>query len=205
VLRDRAFSFYYPENLAALEAAGGEVVPLSPLGDDVVPAVDALYAGGGFPEVYAADLAANHAFKEALRKRISEGLPVWAECGGLMYLSQELRQDEVAHPMVGALPIRVEQTARPQGHGYVQARVDRDNPFLTTGTEFRGHEFHYSRLLGAAEEIDTVMSLARGVGLGEGRDGVRTGNVVASYTHIHASGVGDWAPSLVNAAERGRC
>jgi len=205
VLRDEAFSFYYPENLAAIEAAGGEVVPLSPLADEGIAPIDALYAGGGFPEVHAEGLAANRAFREALAERIADGLPVWAECGGLMYLGRELRQGDSGHPMVGALPIRVVQTPRPQGHGYVHGCVDRDNPFLARGTELRGHEFHYSRLLDNGDKLATVVSLDRGVGVGKGRDGLQVGNVVASYTHLHALGAPSWAPSLVEAATRGGC
>ncbi len=205
VLRDEAFSFYYPENLEALEAAGGEVVPLSPLADDGIPPIDALYAGGGFPEVHAEGLSANEPFRAALAERIADGLPVWAECGGLMYLSRELCQDGTPHPMVGVLPIRVEQTPRPQGHGYVHGRVDRDNPFLARGTELRGHEFHYSRLLDNGDKVETVLSLERGVGVGRGRDGLQVGNVVASYTHLHALGAPSWAPSLIEAATRGGC
>ncbi|MBU1073994.1 cobyrinate a,c-diamide synthase, partial [bacterium] len=104
VLRDRAFSFYYPENLAALESAGARLQPISPLTDDALPVIDGLYAGGGFPEVYAAQLSANRPLREALARQIDEGLPVWAECGGLMYLSRALVIDGVAHEMVGALP-----------------------------------------------------------------------------------------------------
>jgi len=209
VLRDAAFSFYYPENLAALEAAGAELVPLSPLADAAVPAIDALYAGGGFPEVHAAPLAENAPFRRALAAQIRGGLPVWAECGGLMYLARSLRRDGVEHPMVAALPVGVEQTGRPQGHGYVEACVDADNPFLPRGTRLRGHEFHYSRLVEAAPPPATALSLTRGVGIGHGRDGVVGGRVLASYLHLFAPGTPEWAPSLVRAArvarERAHC
>ena len=201
VLRDRAFSFYYPENLRELEAAGAELVSISPLADRELPDIDALYAGGGFPEVYAAELSANGELREALRRRIEGGLPVWAECGGLMYLSRALLADGETHPMVGALPVVVEQFERPQGHGYVQARVDGANPFLAEGTELCGHEFHYSRL---REEdggrLPTVLELSRGVGVGGGRDGLRVGSAIATYTHLHALGAPEWAGGLVGAA-----
>jgi len=200
VLSDRAFSFYYPENLAALEAAGAEVCHISPLDDVELPAIDGLYAGGGFPELHAAELAANRSFREQLVERIDQGLPVWAECGGLMYLSRALIKDGNEHPMVGALPVSVEHTLRPQGHGYVRARVDHQMPFLANGTELRGHEFHYSRLHGTEDEIETVLALERGVGVGGGRDGLRVGSAVASYTHLHALGVPEWADGLVGAA-----
>ena len=200
VLRDRAFSFYYPENLEALEAAGAELIEISPLADETLPAIDALYAGGGFPEEHAAALSTNEGLRAQLRDSIGDGLPVWAECGGLMYLSRALIADGVEHPMVGALPITVEQHARPQGHGYVRAQVDRHNPFLEEGTTLCGHEFHYSRLHDDGDEVETVLSLDRGVGVGQGRDGIRHGGVLASYTHLHALGAPDWAPCLVRAA-----
>jgi cobyrinic acid a,c-diamide synthase len=203
VLRDKAFSFYYPENLEALEAAGAELVDLSPLSDSELPALDGLYAGGGFPEVFASELAANGSFRQALAKRIAEGLPVWAECGGLMYLSRALVKDGTEYPMCGSLPIVVEQTARPQGHGYVKARVDGANPFFAEGTALTGHEFHYSRLIDRDESMETVFEIERGVGVGGGRDGIRSGSVVAGYTHLHALGSPDWAEGLVRAASGG--
>lgn len=204
VLRDRAFSFYYPENLEALEAAGGEVVEISPLVDDDVPEIEALYAGGGFPEVYAKDLSANVGFREALARQIREGLPVWAECGGLMYLSEKLVMESGSYPMVGALPIVVEQTKKPQGHGYVEAQVDRKNPFLAMSTQLVGHEFHYSRLIQGTQSLSTALKLNRGVGVGQGRDGIQKSNVLASYTHIHALGVPGWGEGVVRASSSGR-
>ena len=203
VARDVAFSFYYPENLEELEQEGAELVFVSPLSDETLPDLDALYIGGGFPEVYAARLAENAPFRDALRRRIAAGLPVWAECGGLMYLAGQLVSGGVPRPMVGALPIHVEQTDRPQGHGYVAARVDSPNPFLADGSVIRGHEFHYSRVTGGVDALSTVLAIDRGVGLGGGRDGVRVGNTVATFTHLHAAGVPQWAPALVRAARGG--
>lgn len=200
VLRDRAFSFYYPENLAALEAAGARLTSISPLADDELPDIDGLYAGGGFPEIYAAELSANRTLREQIARRIGEGLPVWAECGGLMYLSRTLVADGVAHEMVGTFPVVVEQLPRPQGHGYVQGRPDRANPILAEGTELCGHEFHYSRLRDGIGDVPTVIELTRGVGVGEGRDGLRMGQAVATYTHLHALATPAWAGGLVRAA-----
>lgn len=200
VARDAAFSFLYQENLEALEAAGARLEYFSPLADDALPEVDALVLGGGFPEVHAAALAANASLRRDLAARISGGLPVWAECGGLMYLARSLAVEGVVHEMVGALPIAVEQTPRPQGHGYVSATIDDANPFFEQGRTLRGHEFHYSKVIDGIGAVRTVMALDRGVGVGGRRDGVRVGSVVASYTHLHAAGAADWAPGVVRAA-----
>jgi cobyrinic acid a,c-diamide synthase len=120
-----------------------------------------------------------------------------------MYLSRALIKDGDEHPMVGALPVSVEHTPRPQGHGYVRARVDRETPFFADGTALRGHEFHYSKLARDDFEVETVLALERGVGVGGGRDGLRVGSAVASYTHLHALGVPGWAVGVVGAAAGG--
>jgi cobyrinic acid a,c-diamide synthase len=203
VLEDEAFSFYYPENLAALEAAGAELRAISPLRDQDLPNIDGLYAGGGFPEVYAEKLSENQPLKSALKGRIDRGMPVWAECGGLMYLSRALIQNDTSSPRVGALPVAVEQTKRPQGHGYVQGRIDRKNPFIEDGVEIKGHEFHYSRLCGELGDTPTVLDLKRGTGIGNGRDGIQVGSVVATYTHLHALSTPEWASGLVSASVEG--
>lgn len=204
LLRDEAFSFYYPENLAALEAAGADLVELSPLHDTGVPAIDALYAGGGYPEEHAARLAKNATFRAALASRIAGGLPVWAECGGLMYLASALRRGGERHAMVGALPVEIEVLDRPAGHGYVEARVDGPNPFFALGTRLRGHEFHYSRLFDASASLPTALGLESGTGLGGGRDGLVLGRVFASYVHLFAPGTPEWAPALVRVARQAR-
>ncbi len=195
ILRDEAFTFYYPENLESLEAAGAELVPLSPLADEPMPQLDGLYIGGGFPEVHAARLAGGTAVAGALRSRVARGLPVYAECGGLMYLSRELVVGGSVYPMAGVLDLVVEQTDRPQGHGYEVGVVTRPNPFFAEGTELRGHEFHYSRVVSGGGE--RVLEVRRGCGLGGGRDGLVNGRVWASYLHLHAGATPDWAEGFL--------
>jgi cobyrinic acid a,c-diamide synthase len=208
VLRDEALSFYYPENLEALEEAGAVLTCVSPLAAATLPEVDAVYAGGGFPEVHAVRLSRNSAFRRALREAALSGLPVYAECGGLMYLARDLLVDGVSHPMAGVLDLTIEQTSQPRGHGYVSARVEAANSFFERGTTLRGHEFHYSRVVRGEDRSAAVLRLERGTGLGEGRDGIAVGNVWASYLHLHALGTPAWAPALVALArvhrERGR-
>jgi cobyrinic acid a,c-diamide synthase len=200
VLQDEAFSFYYPENLEALEELGAELTYFSALAGDKLPEIDALYIGGGFPELYAARLAENRELHRTLREAVAAGMPVYAECGGLMYLAKELITEGVSHPMAGVLDLVVEQTARPRGHGYAEGTVERANPFFETGTRLRGHEFHYSEVRGGEDRSATVVGLGRGPGLGDGRDGIVVGRVWASYLHLHALGAPEWAPGLVGLA-----
>jgi cobyrinic acid a,c-diamide synthase len=134
-------------------------------------------------------------------------MPVYAECGGLMYLAKELVTDGAPHPMAGILDLVVEQTSRPHGHGYAEGTVDRPNPFFEDGARLRGHEFHYSRIRGGEDQGATTVSLDRGTGVGQGRDGIvkgRGGFVWASYLHLHALGTPAWAPALVGLARGGR-
>ncbi len=204
VLRDKAFSFYYPENLAALEQQGATLVFISPLADTELPAIDALYAGGGYPEEWAGPLAANTGLRTALAARIAAGLPVWAECGGLMYLAEALITQGQRHAMVGALPIVVEQTERPQAHGYVETRVDTENLYFSRGTRVRGHEFHTSRICRGTAGIKTALSVESGKGIGDARDGIIADRVFASYLHLFAPGVPEWAPAFVRVAREVR-
>jgi cobyrinic acid a,c-diamide synthase len=207
VVRDEAFSFYYPENLEALAARGAELLPVSALAGEPLPDADAVYVGGGFPEVHAARLAAAEGFLASLRRARDRGVPIYAECGGLMLLARTLTVDGRSHRMSGVLDLDVEQTRRPQGHGYAEGRIDRENPFFAEGEEIRGHEFHYSRVTGGDDARRTAVALGRGGGVAAGRDGVCHGSVFASYVHVHAATSDAWADGLMAAArgrERGR-
>jgi len=204
VFRDEALSFYYPENLEALEGAGAALVFISPLADRDLPDVDALYFGGGFPEVHVDLLANNRPIREAVRNAAAGGMPIYAECGGLMFLARELIVEDVTYPMSGVLDLVVEQEARPQGHGYVEAEVDRANPFFMAGARLRGHEFHYSKVIGGRDADATTLELDRGRGIGERRDGIVKDQVWASYLHVHALGTPTWATSFVALARKFR-
>ena len=206
--RDAAFWFYYKENLDALERAGAELVPLSLLDSAPWPAVDGLYLGGGLPELYAQALADNTAIRAHVAALSRSGLPLYAECGGFMYLTEQIRIDGNVFPMAGIFPCAVEFCSRPQGLGYVEAEVTGDNPFHPAGTHFRGHEFHFSRVLpcresGTADRAQSyVLSLRKGKGMAKGPDGLYldgllSGNTFASYTHIFAPAVPHWAPAFV--------
>lgn len=205
VLRDRVFTFYYPENLEALQDAGVELVFIDSLNDINLPNLDALYIGGGFPEMFMDELSANTGLRTAIRQVIENDLPVYAECGGLMYLSRRIIWGENSAEMVGVLPCDVEMTTKPQGHGYVIAHVENENPFFPSGTVLRGHEFHNSRLVtlsanGNKSSLATVYRLSRGNGLGDGCDGITYRNVLASYTHLHNGERQEWVKGLVRSA-----
>lgn len=201
IVRDSAFQFYYPENLEALVSAGAELVFISPLKDKSLPSIDALYIGGGFPETHAKELAENVSFKEEIKLLAENGLPIYAECGGLMYLGEELILDGKTYKMVGLLPAVFGFYARPQGHGYTIVKVEEKNPYFEVGSELRGHEFHYSRVLKwRGEEKDLVFFMKRGTGFKNNRDGICYKNVLATYTHLHAQGVPSWARALVDNA-----
>jgi cobyrinic acid a,c-diamide synthase len=209
-LRDSAFNFYYPENLEALEDAGAELTPISSLDSAALPAgLDALYIGGGFPETHAVQLAANRTLLGSLRCGAESGLPIYAECGGLMLLARALRFRGDRHEMAGVLPFDVEVCERPQGHGYSTLVVDRPNSFFQVGTVLKGHEFHYSRLAGdlasgtALHDV-TACAVERGTGCGLKRDAIAFGSVWAAYTHLHAGSTPDWARGLVRAAAKYR-
>ncbi len=202
VLRDEAFSFYYPENLEALAAAGADLVFASPLHDAALPDVDGVVIGGGFPEVHIERLALSGTFLASLRRAAESGVPIYAECGGLMLLARTLRVGERTFAMSGVLDLDVEQGQRPSGHGYVEGRVEGENPFLPVGTVLRGHEFHYSAVRGGADFARTVVALERGAGVGGGRDGVVRGSVWASYLHLHALSLRQWAEGVTDAARR---
>jgi cobyrinic acid a,c-diamide synthase len=196
---DAAFSFYYPENLEALEVRGARLVPLSSVaGHALPPDLSALYIGGGFPETHGAAIAANRAFLDSLSGSAAGGLPIYAECGGLMLLANGMSWQGRRHAMAGVLPIEVEVHDAPQGHGYGELSVDRPNPFFPVGLRIRAHEFHYSRITGAVPE--SVCAVLRGTGFGNGRDAIVVKQVWASYSHVHATGLPSWADGVIRAA-----
>jgi cobyrinic acid a,c-diamide synthase len=201
ILKDSAFQFYYPDNLEALVLNGAKIVFISPLENKTIPSIDALYIGGGFPETHAEKLAANIRFKEHLRAMAENGLPIYAECGGLMYLGEELFLKEKSYPMVGIFPVTYSFSEKPKGHGYSIVSVVRENPYFKIGTEIKGHEFHYSSVLKwRGDDSNLAFSIKRGTGFINKKDGVCYKNILATYIHIHALGTPAWAKSMVRNA-----
>lgn len=201
VIKDRAFSFYYPENLEALEENGAELVMIDAMSTPALPSVDGLYIGGGFPEMMAKEISDNVALRQGIKSEVEKGLPVYAECGGLMYLSKSIIMDGEAYPMVGALSCSVEMTHKPQGHGYTIQKTKKNHPFFPPNLTIHGHEFHNSRIVDLdMNKAEFGFETLRGKGIGEGKDGLIYKNIFASYNHLHASSVSCWAENMVEKA-----
>ncbi len=198
VPRDRSFCFYYPENLEALEAAGARVAYFRPTEGEPLPDCDAVYMGGGYPEVHAAGLAANGDFLEGVRQLSAEGKLVYGECGGMMAMCRSIQAYGAEHRLIGIFGSDAVLTPDRQGLAYVHAQGTADN-FLCPGRTIRAHEFHYSRL----EPIPPGpygYTVLRGTGIGDGADGVMVRRSMGTYMHQHALSDGLWGPSLVTEA-----
>ena len=203
VIFDRVFNFYYPENLEALMQSGADLVFIDSLRDRSLPQIDGLYIGGGFPELYLEELSANRYFMNDIASAIEDGLPAYAECAGLMYLSRGIRANGRLNKMVGVIPAEMELCKRPQGHGYVEAEVVSENRFFPRGTVLRGHEFHHSRILDA-KHLQRVLRIKRGRGIDGTTDGIVYKNLFAAYTHLHALGAPEWAEAFVSLSLQGK-
>ncbi|MBI5571217.1 MAG: cobyrinate a,c-diamide synthase [Desulfomonile tiedjei] len=187
---DRAFHFYYPDNLEALEAYGCELVHFSPLSDEALPTeLDAIYLGGGYPEEFAEPLAGNATMLDSVRRFAESGKPVYAECGGLMYLSEGIETlDRKRHKLVGLLPAATRMLDRLKSLGYVEVTLARDSLFGIKGSQLRGHEFHYSELTGDPTVEGEWTASYRAVHRRSDAavaEGFQRGNVLASYFHLH--------------------
>jgi cobyrinic acid a,c-diamide synthase len=204
IARDEAFGFYYPDDLAALQDAGAQLVPIDTLRDTRLPALDGLLIGGGFPEAFLPELEANAALRVAVRQAIAAGLPAYAECGGLMYLARSIRWNGRVAQMVGAIPGDVVMRERPVGRGYVRLVQTADHPWPLASSvagsptpQILGHEFHHSELVDADPHLRYAYAVQRGHGVDGQRDGVIVGNLLASYSHLRGSGGTQWPQRFV--------
>jgi cobyrinic acid a,c-diamide synthase len=185
VAHDASFQFYYAENLDRLRAAGADLVFWSPQVPGAFPDVDGLYFGGGYPELHARALSANVAVRESVRAFAGAGKPIYAECGGLMYLAAALEDlDGVAHPMVGLLPTTVHMRPRRLTLGYAEVELTADAPIGGAGTIVRGHEFHYSSMDQVPASVARVYQITRVRGE-ERPEGYLINQALMSYVHLH--------------------
>ncbi|MDH4318477.1 MAG: hydrogenobyrinic acid a,c-diamide synthase (glutamine-hydrolyzing), partial [Desulfobulbaceae bacterium] len=204
IIRDQAFQFYYEENLEALRRNGAELIAINALSAARLPDdLDALYIGGGFPETSAAALAANGSFRESIRSNAEQGLPIYAECGGLIYLGRSIIIEGTEYPLTDVFPITFGISEKPQAHGYSTFKVDKENPFYPLGMEIKGHEFRYSTISDwEGESEDLTLEIKRGTGFRDKRDGLCKNNVLALYTHVLAPGTPAWSEGLIKAARK---
>jgi cobyrinic acid a,c-diamide synthase len=202
VAYDRAFCCYYPDNLELLEAEGAVLVKFSPLSDQVLPDVDLLYLGGGYPELYGEALAKNLAMRQAIRAFAERGGAVYAECGGMMYLTQAVRDFESkSHDMVGLFAAEAVMKNSGLTLGYRAVELSHSCILGGPGVRARGHEFHYSTLT-VRGPLRYACALSDARGLSKGQDGLVTSNVLALYTHLHFASQPQIAKALVDSARR---
>jgi cobyrinic acid a,c-diamide synthase len=209
IARDAAFAFYYPGDLEALRAAGAELIPINTLQDKKLPEVDALFIGGGFPEVFMTQLEANASLRHQIRLAIETGLPAYAECGGLMYLARSLSWNGKRCEMAGVIPGDVVMHDRPMGRGYVILRETGQGLWPATPTgqalaEIRAHEFHYSTLENLAPDTVYAYEVLRGTGIDGKHDGIVHKNLFACYAHLRDLENNHWAARFVDFVRRRR-
>lgn len=201
VARDKAFGFYYADDLDALQSAGAELVPVDTLNDTVLPEIDGLFIGGGFPELMMENLEANIGLRHQIRAAIDGGMPVYAECGGLMYLSRSLTWNGKTCEMVGVIPGDVSMHEKPVGRGYVRLEETGLSPLHRSSDpekiEIPAHEFHYSSLDNVGDGVKFAYRMLRGHGVDGQHDGIVYKNLFASYCHLRSLKGYNWAERYV--------
>lgn len=201
IARDSAFGFYYPDDLEALQQAGAELIPFDTAHSPALPdGIDGLFIGGGFPETCMQSLEANHSLREHIRQAIEAGLPTYAECGGLMYLSRSLSWNGRKAEMVGIIPGDCVMHAKPVGRGYARIVETGQNPWPQSeaGQHYQVHEFHYSSLENLPPDLQYAYKLERGHGIGQGSDGYVYKNLLANYVHLRDVQGNHWTRRFVD-------
>jgi len=202
IARDAAFGFYYPDDLDALKQAGAELIFFDTLQDTQLPAVDGLFIGGGFPESFLSPLNANASMRQSIHDAIEQGLPTYAECGGLMYLARRIHWHDQSHEMVGIIPADVQMHIKPQGRGYIRLKENAQHPWPNDGKsvekEIVGHEFHYSGLENLDSSIKSVYKVLRGYGIDGQQDGLIYKNLLACYAHLRDTRQNHWTRRFVD-------
>lgn len=200
VAMDAAFGFYYQDDLDAFKQAGAKLIPFSPIQDAQLPKADGLLLGGGFPERHMASLELNQPMRESIKQAIESGLPTYAECGGLMYLSEEIVWQSRCAAGVGVVPAISKMQPRPQGRGYMQ--LEETGESLWPDAEHVGiinaHEFHYSSLEGLSDAISYAYDVVRGSGIAGLKDGIVYKNLLANYAHLRDSAQHRWVSRFVS-------
>ena len=197
IARDQAFGFYYPDDLEAFADAGAALIPFNALTDPALPQdIDGLFIGGGFPEMFISELAANTSMRADIRRAIDAGLPTYAECGGLIYLARSLRQGDMSGEMVGAVGADAVMYARPQGRGYATFSDTKDHPWASKQPQ-QAHEFHYARLENADPDMTYARTITRGHGIDGKHDAVIDNNMLAGFIHLRSNRNNPWVARFV--------
>jgi cobyrinic acid a,c-diamide synthase len=201
VARDNAFCFYYQDNLDLLERSGAEIVFFSPLTDEALPQdMDGLYLGGGYPELFAGQLSANVPMRRLIREKSIAGMPIYAECGGFMYLCRNMSDMEGnAHAMADCFPFATKMQDRRRALGYREICLATDTIIGKADQRIRGHEFHYSLISSRFAEVDAVYRVEARAGIQKSTEGFRVHRTLGSYFHLHFGSQPAAAPSLVGA------
>lgn len=197
---DAAFGFYYADDMDRFRSLGAELVDIDATADEQLPEIDALFIGGGFPETHMGKLGGNNSLKQALRKAIENGLPVYAECGGLMYLTKSIQWHDERADMLGIIPADTIMCPRPKGRGYIQLKETAEHLWSFQKQEcISAHEFHYSCLDGWSREPDDfAYDVQRGAGITGNADGFQYKNVLASYAHLRDTEQSPWIERFLN-------
>jgi cobyrinic acid a,c-diamide synthase len=198
IVENAAFGFYYPDDLEAFEQAGANLIRIDNLVDTALPPLDGLFIGGGFPETHMSELESNENFRRQLAQAINDGLPVYAECGGLMYLARSIEWRKQKHDMVGAIPADIVMETKPQGRGYVQLREKEHGIWPSAhGQTIAAHEFHYSRFINLPKNARFAFQVLRGTGIDGRHDGYIRNNMLACYTHQRNTINNNWVVRFV--------
>ena len=198
IVENAAFGFYYPDDLTAFKKAGANLIRIDNMTDTALPQLDGLFIGGGFPETHMSALENNTNFRQQLADTIEKGLPVYAECGGLMYLARSIEWNKEKHEMVGAIPADIVMESKPQGRGYVQLRETAESIWpSSSGQTIAAHEFHYSRFLNLPKNARFAFQVLRGTGIDGKHDGFIHNNMLACYTHQRNTRSNNWVVRFV--------
>ncbi len=198
VAKDESFGFYYQDDLDAFAELGVEICYFNTLTDAAVPEADALFIGGGFPEMNLRALSNNTALLTDIKTKIEAGLPTYAECGGLMYLTHSIAQQGQSYPMVGVIDAKTQMTPKPIGRGYVELAPSDEHPWQDVSAHIYAHEFHYSKLTEINPNTRYGFKVLRGVGVDNNQDGIIKHNMLATYTHLRNVGGNKWVEQFVN-------
>ena len=202
---DEAFNFYYPDNMDLIQAQGAEIIPFSPLYDEKIPDVDALYIGGGTPEIFAMELSLNNSMKKSIQEASDMGMPIFAESAGMNYLTNKMTiksrdAPEISFDMVGIFDCNTVYGSGKRVVTYTNGVFEKDTPIGKKGNKFIAHEFHHSILEDISDKIEYSINITRGIGIQNQKDGMIVKNTIGTYVHYHGSSYAAFAESLVKSA-----